>query len=346
MSKIALISGITGQDGSYLAELLLDKGYTVHGIIRRSSCFNTFRIDHLHGARNKMNESLFLHYGDITDAVNITRLVNKIQPDEIYNMAALSHVQSSFDLPEYTLQVEGVGALRFLEAIKESGINCRFYQASSADLFGNAGKFPQNEDTPFRPKSPHAIAKLYAYWTVVQYREAYNIFACNGIAFAHESERRGKAFVTRKISLGVARILNGQQEVLRLGNLEARRDWGYAPEYVEGMWRMLQADTADDYVLATGESHSVREFVDEAFYVGSGKRLQWRGSGIEEKGYLGKSDHPVVIVSPRYYRPTDINNLMGDYQKAKKVLGWAPKITFKELVRIMVEHDIDHVKKK
>ncbi len=336
--KKALISGITGQDGSYLTELLLEKGYTVHGIIRRSSSFNTFRIDHLYNNPELLNKRLFLHYGDLTDSSNLNRLVEKTRPDEIYNLGAQSHVQVSFEVPEYTAEVDGVGTLRFLDAIKETGINTRFYQASTSELYGLVQEVPQTEKTPFYPRSPYAAAKLYAYWIVVNYREAYNLFACNGILFNHESERRGKTFVSRKISVAVSRIIAGQQEMLLLGNLDAKRDWGYAPEYVEGMWRMLQHDKPEDFVLATNETHTVREFVEEAFRV-LGEEIQWRGKGAEEKGYLKSNGKPVVAINPRYYRPTEVDLLLGDYTKAKKLLGWQPKVTFKELVRIMVEAD-------
>lgn len=336
--KIALISGITGQDGSYLTELLLDKGYIVHGILRRSSSFNTFRIDHLYSDRNILNNRLFLHYGDLTDSSNLNRLVEKIHPDEIYNLGAQSHVQVSFEVPEYTAEVDAVGTLRFLDAIRETGLKTRFYQASTSELYGKVQEIPQTEKTPFYPRSPYAVAKLYAYWMVVNYREAYHLFACNGILFNHESERRGKTFVTRKISVAVANIMAGRQEKLMLGNLDAKRDWGYAPEYVEGMWRILQADHPDDYVLATNETHSVREFVEAAFAV-LGEQIVWEGSGALEKGKASSSGKIVVEIDPRYYRPTEVDYLQGDYAKAKQVLGWEPKITFAELVRIMVASD-------
>ena len=342
--KTALISGITGQDGSYLTELLLDKGYTVHGIIRRSSSFNTFRIDHLYNNPELLNKRFFLHYGDLTDSSNLNRLVEKVRPDEIYNLGAQSHVQVSFEVPEYTAEVDGIGTLRFLDAIKETGINTKFYQASTSELFGLAQEVPQTEKTPFYPRSPYAAAKLYAYWIVVNYREAYKLFACNGILFNHESERRGKTFVTRKISVAVSRIMCGLQDMLLLGNMDAKRDWGYAPEYAEGMWRILQADTPDDYVLATNETHTVREFVEEAFSV-LGEEIYWQGEGVDEKGILKSSGKQVVGISPRYYRPTEVDLLLGDYSKAKQKLGWEPKVTFKELVRIMVEADYKKVEK-
>ncbi|HPE40310.1 MAG TPA: GDP-mannose 4,6-dehydratase [Bacteroidales bacterium] len=336
--KTALISGITGQDGSYLTELLLEKGYEVHGIVRRSSSFNTFRIDHLYNNPELLNKRFFLHYGDLTDSSNLNRLVEKIHPDEIYNLGAQSHVQVSFEVPEYTAEVDGVGTLRFLDAIKETGIQTKFYQASTSELYGLAQEIPQNEKTPFYPRSPYAAAKLYAYWIVVNYREAYNLFACNGILFNHESERRGKTFVTRKISVGVSKIMSGQMDMLLLGNLDAKRDWGYAPEYVEGMWRMLQIDHPEDFVLATNETHTVREFVEEAFKV-LGEEIVWEGTGKNEIGILKSINKPVVGINPRYYRPTEVELLLGDYSKAKKILNWEPKTTFKELVKIMVLTD-------
>jgi len=340
--KIALISGITGQDGSYLAELLLAKGYIVHGIIRRSSSFNTFRIDHLYNDKDILNKRLFLHYGDLTDSSNLNRLVERIHPDEIYNLGAQSHVQVSFEVPEYTAEVDAIGTLRFLDAIKETGVNTKFYQASTSELYGLVQEVPQTEKTPFYPRSPYGVAKLYAYWIVVNYREAYNLFACNGILFNHESERRGKTFVTRKISVAVAKIMLGLQDVLLLGNLDAKRDWGYAPEYVEGMWRMLQAESSDDYVLATNETHTVREFVEESFAV-LGEKVSWKGVGKDEKGYL-QNGKLVVEIDPRYYRPTEVDLLIGNPQKAKDKLGWEPKTTFKELVKIMTLSDFNKQK--
>ena len=345
MGKIALVSGITGQDGSYLAELLLEKGYIVHGIIRRSSSFNTFRIDHLYKDDSIINKKLFLHYGDLTDSSNLNRLVETIRPDEIYNLGAQSHVQVSFEVPEYTAEVDGVGTLRFLDAIKSTGINTKFYQASTSELFGLVQEVPQRETTPFYPRSPYGAAKLYAYWIVKNYREAYNLFACNGILFNHESERRGKTFVTRKISIGVSDIILGRQDKLLLGNLDAKRDWGYAPEFVEGMWRMLQVDTPDDFVLATGETHSVREFVTESFKI-LGEEIQWTGSGENEVGILKSTGNQVVGINPRYFRPTEVELLIGDPQKAKDELGWVPKITFQELVKVMVESDFNKRKNR
>lgn len=340
--KVALISGITGQDGSYLTELLLDKGYIVHGIIRRSSSFNTFRIDHLYNNPEILNKRLFLHYGDLTDSSNLNRLVEKTEPDEIYNLGAQSHVQVSFEVPEYTAEVDAIGTLRFLDAIKETGLKTKFYQASTSELFGLVQEVPQTEKTPFYPRSPYGVAKLYAYWIVVNYREAYNLFACNGILFNHESERRGKTFVTRKISVAVAKIMLGLQDALLLGNLDAKRDWGYAPEYVEGMWRMLQADSPDDYVLATNETHTVREFVEESFAV-LGENISWKGMGKDEKGYL-QNGKLVVEIDPRYYRPTEVDLLIGNPQKANEKLGWEPKTTFKELVKIMTLSDFNKQK--
>ena len=345
MNKIALISGITGQDGSYLAELLIDKGYIVHGIIRRSSSFNTFRIDHLYKDESILNKKLFLHYGDLNDSSNLNRLVEKIKPDEIYNLGAQSHVQVSFEVPEYTAEVDGVGTLRFLDAIKASGIDTKFYQASTSELYGLVQEIPQTEKTPFYPRSPYAAAKLYAFWVVKNYREAYDLFACNGILFNHESERRGKTFVTRKISIAVSNIILGKQDKLLLGNLDAKRDWGYAPEFVEGMWLMLQSDKADDYVMATGETHTVREFVTESFNV-LGEEILWEGSGETEAGILKSTGNKVVGINPRYFRPTEVDILIGDPTKAKQELGWAPKITFKDLVKIMVEADFEKRKNR
>jgi len=343
MKKKALITGITGQDGSYLAELLLDKNYEVHGIVRRSSSFNTFRIDHLYKDESILNKKLFLHYGDLTDSSNLNRLVEKIQPEEIYNLGAQSHVQVSFEVPEYTAEVGGVGTLRFLDAIKEIGLETRFYQASTSELFGKVQEIPQTEKTPFYPRSPYAAAKLYSYWIVVNYREAYGLFASNGILFNHESERRGKTFVTRKISVAVAKIMLGKQEKLSVGNLDAKRDWGYAPEFVEGMWRMLQADEPDDYILATGETRSVREFIEESFAVFN-EEILWEGKNEKEIGVLKSTGKTVVDINPRFYRPTEVDLLIGSPLKAKEKLGWSPKVKFNELVRIMVESDYKKIK--
>lgn len=345
MKKVALISGITGQDGSYLTELLLEKGYEVHGIMRRSSSFNTFRIDHIYNNPEFINKKFFLHFGDLTDSSNLNRLVEKIKPTEIYNLGAQSHVQVSFEVPEYTAEVDGVGTLRFLDAIKETGLKTRFYQASTSELYGKVQEIPQTEKTPFYPRSPYAAAKLYAYWIVINYREAYDVFACNGILFNHESERRGRTFVTRKITVAASKIMLGQQEIMALGNIDSKRDWGYAPEYVEGMWRILQADKPDDFVLATNETHSIREFVEETFKV-LGEEIIWRGSGLEEKGILKSSGKEVVTIDPRYFRPTEVDILIGNPAKAKAELGWEPKTTFKNLVKIMVESDFEKAKKR
>jgi GDPmannose 4,6-dehydratase len=345
MKNIALVSGITGQDGSYLTELLLEKGYEVHGIIRRSSSFNTFRIDHIYNNPQYLNNTFFLHYGDLTDSSNLNRLVEKIQPTEIYNLGAQSHVQVSFEVPEYTAEVDGVGTLRFLDAIKETGIKTRFYQASTSELYGKVQEIPQTETTPFYPRSPYAAAKLYAYWVVVNYREAYNVFASNGILFNHESERRGKTFVTRKITVAASKIILGQQDKLYLGNIDSKRDWGYAPEYVEGMWRILQAEKPDDFVLATNETHTIREFIEETFGV-LGEKIEWRGHGINEKGILKSSGKEVVNIDPRYFRPTEVDILIGNPAKAKEKLGWQPKTTFRDLVKIMVKSDFDKAKRR
>jgi len=343
--KKALITGITGQDGSYLTELLLEKGYEVHGIIRRSSSFNTGRIDHIFNDPELHDKKFFLHYGDLTDSSNLNRLLEKVQPEEIYNLAAQSHVKVSFEVPEYTAEVDAIGTLRFLDAIKETGIKTKFYQASTSELYGKVQEIPQNEKTPFYPRSPYGVAKLYAYWIIVNYREAYNIFACNGILFNHESPRRGETFVTRKITRAVARIKYGIQEKLLLGNLNAKRDWGYAPEYVEGMWRMLRQDETDDYVLATGETHSVREFADLAFKE-LDMELEWVGEGINEKGIEKRTGRVRVEIDPKYFRPTEVDLLVGDASKAKKKLGWEPKVKFEELVKIMVRADWEKVQKR
>jgi GDPmannose 4,6-dehydratase len=345
MKKVALISGITGQDGSYLTEMLLEKGYVVHGIIRRSSSFNTFRIDHIYNNPDFLGSRFFLHYGDLTDSSNLNRLVEKIQPTEIYNLGAQSHVQVSFEVPEYTAEVDGIGTLRFLDAIKETGVNTRFYQASTSELYGKVQEIPQTEKTPFYPRSPYAAAKLYSYWIVVNYREGYNVFASNGILFNHESERRGKTFVTRKITVAASKIILGQQDKIFLGNMDAKRDWGYAPEYVEGMWRILQADKPDDFVLATNETHSIREFVEEAF-MNLGEEIVWKGTGVEEKGFIKSSGKEVVAIDPRYFRPTEVELLVGNPAKAKEMLGWEPKTTFRELVKIMVASDFEKAKRR
>jgi GDPmannose 4,6-dehydratase len=325
MTKKALITGITGQDGSYLAELLLSKGYEVHGLIRRASTFNTERIDHLYKDPHERDNRLFLHYGDLSDSGQLTNMIYNIQPDEIYNLAAQSHVRVSFDLPEYTGDISGLGTTRFLEAIKRSGIQTKFYQASSSEMFGSSPP-PQNEKSQFYPRSPYAIAKVYSFWMTVNYREAYGLFACNGILFNHESPRRGETFVTRKITRALSRIKLGLQDKLYLGNLDAKRDWGYAKEYVEAMWLMLQQDKPEDYVIATGETHSVREFLTEAFKYAD---LDWQ-------------DH--VEIDPRYFRPTEVDILVGDSSKAQEGFGWRPEVRFKKLVKIMVEADLEKEK--
>lgn len=344
MSKVALLTGITGQDGSYLAELLLSKGYIVHGIVRRSSSINTFRIDHLYNNHTIMNHTLFLHYGDLTDSSNLNRILEKTQPVEIYNLGAQSHVQVSFEVPEYTAEVDAIGTLRFLDAIKAVGIKTKFYQASTSELFGKVLEIPQTETTPFYPRSPYAVAKLYAYWAVVNYREAYNLYGCNGILFNHESERRGETFVTRKISIAVSKIMLGLQDKLSLGNIDAKRDWGYAPEYVQGMWLMLQQNEPADYVLATNKTNSVRQFIELAFQYFN-ESIIWEGKEEKEVGRLKSSGKIVVEIDPRYYRPTEVDILLGDYSKAKNKLGWEPKTSIDELVKIMVKHDYENLSK-
>ncbi len=348
--KRALITGITGQDGSYLAEFLLSKGYEVHGIIRRASSFNTGRINHIYEDPQHHGKRLFLHYGDLTDSSQIDNLIYNIAPDEVYNLAAQSHVRVSFDMPEYTGESTGLGTTRILEAIRRSGGKARFYQASSSEMFG-AAPAPQSETTPFQPRSPYAAAKLYAYWMTVNYRDGYDIFACNGILFNHESPRRGETFVTRKITRAVASILGGKQERLYLGNLDAKRDWGFAPEYVECQWLMLQQDRPGDYVVGTGQSHTVREFLEAAFEA-VGIELEWKGEGAEEKGYVKSVELPegckailkagdlLIEIDKRYYRPTEVNELQADMTKVAKVLGWSAKVTFKELVVIMLDSDL------
>ncbi len=343
--KKALITGITGQDGSYLAEFLLKKGYEVHGIIRRSSNFNTQRIEHIYQDAHNSNVNLLLHYGDMVDSSNLSRLIEKVCPDEIYNLAAQSHVGVSFEQPEYTAEADAVGTLRLLDAIRETRIKTRLYQASSSEMFGKVQAIPQNEKTPFYPRSPYGVAKVYAYWICVNYREAYNLFVCNGILFNHESPRRGKSFVTRKVSSAVAKIKNGFQDKIYLGNLDAKRDWGYAPEYVEAMWLMLKLNKPDDFVIATGETHSIRELCEKAFGF-AGYKLAWKGKGVKEKGIDRRTGKVLVEVDPRYFRPTEVDLLVGDASKAKKVLGWKPKVCFEELVRIMVEADMKLLEKK
>ena len=338
--KTALITGVTGQDGSYLSELLLEKGYDVHGIIRRSSVDYRPRIDHLEG-----NPHFHLHYGDLSDASGLMAVIGKVRPDEIYNLAAQSHVQVSFDAPEYTADTDAIGVLRILEAVRLCGLKdtCRIYQASTSELYGKVEEVPQSETTPFHPYSPYAVAKQYGFWIIKEYREAYNMFACNGILFNHESERRGETFVTRKITLAAARIAQGKQEKLYLGNLSSLRDWGYAKDYVEAMWLILQADKPEDFVIGTGVQHSVREFVELAFKY-AGIDIEFKGEGMDEKGIDKKTGKVLVEVSEEFYRPTDVVNLLGDPTKAKEVLGWNPvKTPFEELVRIMVEHDMEMV---
>ena len=339
--KTALISGATGQDGAYLAELLLSKGYVVHGIKRRASSFNTDRVDHLYQDPHIDGKNFVLHYGDMTDATNLIRIVQEVQPDEIYNLAAQSHVQVSFETPEYTANSDAVGTLRLLEAIRILGLQekTKFYQASTSELYGKVQETPQTETTPFYPRSPYAAAKLYAYWITVNYREAYNIFASNGILFNHEGPTRGETFVTRKITRAVADIHLGNQECLYLGNLDAKRDWGHARDYVEGMWRILQHDKADDFVLATGETHAVREFVELAF-AEVGVTIDWKGSGTDEEGIDAKSGKTLVKVDPRYFRPTEVDLLLGDPSKAEKMLGWQATTKFEKLVAEMVQADL------
>ena len=340
MTKTALITGITGQDGAYLAEFLLNKGYIVHGIKRRSSSFNTERIDHLYRDPHERNVNFFMHYGDLTDSTNLIRIIQETQPDEIYNLAAQSHVQVSFDTPEYTANSDAVGTLRLLEAIRILGLEnkTKFYQASTSELYGKVQEIPQSETAPFYPRSPYGAAKLYAYWVTVNYREAYGMFACNGILFNHESPIRGETFVTRKITMAVARIKKGLQEKLYLGNLDAKRNWGFAGDYVEAMWLMLQQDEPDDLVIATGETHSVREFVELAFGE-VGIEIEWRGEGVNEVGVDKGVGDVLIVIDPRYYRPTEVDILIGDPTKAKEKLGWEAKVGLVELVKMMVEGD-------
>jgi GDPmannose 4,6-dehydratase len=341
--KKALITGITGQDGSYLAELLLEKGYEVHGLIRRSSSFNTGRIEHIYQDPHTNNRRLFLHYGDLSDASNLSRLLEKIKPDEIYNLAAQSHVRVSFDIPEYTADTTGLGTLRILDAIKENNLKTKFYQASSSEMFGKVQETPQTENTPFYPRSPYGVAKLFAHWITKNYRESYNLFAVSGILFNHESPRRGSTFVTKKITEGLVKIKNGQQEKLYLGNLDAQRDWGYAKDYVEGMWLMLQQEKPDDYILATGETHSVREFVEVAAKI-LGTDIAWEGQGLDEKGIDKNTGKTIIAIDPKYFRPAEVELLLGDASKAKEKLGWEPKVKFEELVKIMLEAELEIVK--
>jgi GDPmannose 4,6-dehydratase len=372
--KKALITGITGQDGSYLTEILLEKGYEVHGIIRRSSSFNTSRLEHLYSNQSVLDKKMFLHYGDLVDTSNMNRLLEKIGPDEIYNLAAQSHVKVSFEIPDYTAQVDALGTLRFLDAIREVGLKkVKFYQASTSELYGKVREVPQSEKTPFYPRSPYGVAKLYGYWIIVNYREAYNIFACNGILFNHESPRRGETFVTRKITRAAARIVTGLQSSLLLGNLDSKRDWGYAPEYCEGMWKILQHDKADDFVLATGETHTVKEFVEKTFSA-IGIELEWKDSGENEKGLIKSIDFDkarllvdhsqnqqkyrydfspelkagdiVVGIDSNYYRPTEVDLLIGNPAKANRELGWKAETKFEDLVNLMIKADLDKILKR
>jgi len=347
--KVALVTGITGQDGSYLAELLLSKGYDVHGIVRRSSSFNTGRIDHLYKDRHESGVRLFLHYGDLCDATNLIAIVSKIKPTEIYNLGAMSHVAVSFDMPEYTVDCDGTGVLRMLDAIRSAGLqdSVRFYQASTSELYGKVREVPQSETTPFYPRSPYAVAKQYAYWICVNYREAYGMHLTNGILFNHESPRRGRTFVTRKITISVARISANIDKCLYLGNIDAKRDWGHARDYVEGMWRMLQEEKPDDYVLATGETHTVREFVEKSFRV-VGIEIKWLGEhgSVDEIGVDSEDESRVLVrIDPRYFRPTEVELLLGNPTKAKRVLGWTAMTKFDDLVREMVEEDVDMLKR-
>lgn len=343
--KKALITGITGQDGSYLAELLLTKGYEVHGIMRRSSSFNTHRIDHIYSDRHENKSRLILHFGDLSDASNLNRILEKVKPDEIYHLGAQSHVRVSFDLPEYTGDVTALGTIRLLDAIRSTGIKTKFYQASSSEMYGKVQEIPQKETTPFYPRSPYGVAKVYAYWITKNYRESYGLFACNGILFNHESPRRGETFVTRKITRGLARIKLGLEKKLYLGSLDAKRDWGYAKDYVEGMWLMLQQKTPDDYILATNETHTVREFVEESGKI-FGMNIVWKGKGLKEKGVDKNTGKVIIEIDPIYFRPAEVDILIGDSSKAQKILGWKPKVKFKELVKIMAEADFKEESKK
>jgi GDPmannose 4,6-dehydratase len=345
MKKRAFITGVTGQDGSYLAELLLEKGYEVHGMIRRASSFNRGRIEHLHKDSHDKNVEFFLHYGDMSDSSNLNRLLEKIKPHEIYNLAAQSHVAVSFEVPEYTADADAMGTLRILDAIKETGLQSRFYQASTSELYGKVREVPQSELTPFYPRSPYGVAKLYAYWIVVNYREAYNLHASNGILFNHESPRRGENFVTRKITMAAAAIKAGKKECIYLGNLNSKRDWGYAPDYVEAMWRILQQDKPEDYVIATGETHTIREFAEKAF-AHLDMKIAWSGKDEKEIGTDEKSGKVVVQVDPKYFRPTEVDLLIGNPAKAQKQLKWKPTITFEKLIEIMVKADYEAVSRQ
>jgi GDPmannose 4,6-dehydratase len=344
VKKKAFITGVTGQDGSYLAEFLLDKGYEVHGMVRRSSLEQKLRIDHLYKGVDSHELDFHVHYGDMTDSSNIMRLLQQIQPDEVYNLAAQSHVRISFDIPEYTANADAVGSLRILEAIRILGLEkkTKYYQASTSELYGKVQEIPQTETTPFYPRSPYGVAKIYSYWLTINYREAYNIYACNGILFNHESPRRGNSFVTKKIAESVAKIKAGKLTKIRLGNLDAKRDWGYAKDYVEAMWLMLQQDIAEDFVISTGETHTVREFVEKAF-----KRIDidisWKGSGVDEVGYDNKTDQVLVTIDPYYFRPTEVDILIGDATKAKQKLNWEAKVKFEELVEIMMDYELSKI---
>lgn len=342
--RVALITGITGQDGSYLAEFLLKKGYMVHGIIRRASTFNTSRINHIFEDPHTPEKRLILHYGDLTDSTNIAKLIRTIKPDEIYHLGAQSHVRVSFDIPEYTADATAVSTVRLLEAIRESGINTKFYQASSSEMFGKVLEVPQREETPFYPRSPYGVSKAFAHWITVNYRESYNMFAVSGILFNHESPRRGETFVTRKITRGLSRIKLGLEKTLFLGNLHAKRDWGYAPDYVLAMWLMLQQDKAEDFVIATGETHTVREFVEQTAKT-LGFDLVWRGTGVNEVGIDKKSGQTIIKIDPHYFRPTEVDLLIGDASKARRLLGWQPSVRFHELVDIMAKSDFEREKR-
>ena len=344
--KRALITGITGQDGAYLAEFLMKKGYEVHGLKRRASSFNTARVDHLYRDRHEKDVRFFMHYGDLTDSTNLIRIIQETQPEEIYNLAAQSHVKVSFETPEYTANVDALGTLRILEAVRILNMErkTRFYQASTSELYGKVQEIPQKETTPFYPRSPYAVAKLYAYWITINYREAYGIYACNGILFNHESPVRGETFVTRKITRALARIKTGLSGILHIGNLDAQRDWGHAKDYVEMQWLMLQQDEPDDYVIATGEQYSVREFIEIAARR-LGISIRWEGEGVDEKGINEKTGQTIVAVDPQYFRPTEVQNLLGDASKARKKLGWKPRITFEQLVAEMIEADLKEAEK-
>lgn len=343
--KKALITGVTGQDGSYLAEFLLEKGYEVHGLVRRTSSFNRQRLENIHSDYYHHADNFTMHYGDMTDSSSLIDIIKKVQPDEIYNLAAQSHVHVSFEIPEYTAQSDSIGVLRLLEVIRNFAPKCRLYQASTSELYGKVQETPQTETTPFHPRSPYAVAKLYAYWITKNYREAYDLFICNGILFNHESPRRGETFVSRKIVHQLCKIKLGLADTLHLGNLDAKRDWGYAPEYVESMWMMLQEDKPEDYVIATGENHSVREFVEKTGEA-LGYQIKWQGSGEKETGFDAATEKTLIVIDPRHYRPTEVDTLLGDASKAQEELGWKPKTRFNELVQIMVSAELEMLKSK